>query len=64
MQINWPDLTFDAVNLWNAPNTYKSPWIGVCKLLDGVCIGCYRTIEEIELCGKASMSAEVKFDDD
>ena len=25
-----------------------TPCIGICKLVDDVCVGCYRTIEEIK----------------
>jgi len=25
-----------------------TPCVGICKLQDGICIGCYRTIEEIK----------------
>lgn len=25
-----------------------SPCVGICTYIDGKCIGCYRTIEEIE----------------
>lgn len=55
--INWPDLNLPPINqlvLMDAQSfeermtwAKESPCIQVCKLRDGVCTGCNRTIEEI-----------------
>ncbi len=30
----------------------KSPCVKICKLIDSVCVGCYRTTEEITMWSK------------
>ena len=58
MKVQWPDLKFPPINqpvlvdaltfeeMTQAAN--ESPCVGVCKLEDGTCIGCHRTIQEIQ----------------
>ena len=53
MKINWPDLMLPPINIWSArwvgrSYTIRSPCINTCKVKDGICIGCNRTLEEIK----------------
>lgn len=51
--IKWPDLVFPPINLWSAPRREthvdeESPCVKQCRLKDDICLGCGRTISEIQ----------------
>lgn len=46
MSINWPDLKLPPINLYSLGKEI-SPCRKICKLVDGKCIGCLRTADEI-----------------
>lgn len=43
--IHWPDPYLPPINLYNAPRL--TPCVGLCKMDDGQCQGCGRTLDEI-----------------
>lgn len=49
--MNWPDFDLPPINLWNAPHrgdSPLSPCVGICRIEDNTCVGCHRTLEEIQ----------------
>lgn len=44
--VNWPDFNLPPINLYSF-SVEDSPCIGKCKLSEGKCTGCKRTIQEI-----------------
>lgn len=54
MKINWPDLNLPPINqkvlidaLSFEEQRMASPCVGICKVEEGTCTGCLRTLDEI-----------------
>ena len=49
MKLNWPRLVFPPINLYNySKNELLSPCVKKCSLVGDSCIGCKRTVKEIQ----------------